>query len=219
VNSSLPTELQRPDVQRAIVRALARAYTESQDRHDPALGDDAMTFGIHVWKSGAFFLVQELADLPGASTEDRSQSLEILIERCRLRLHKLGNSELDNPFTSFPGHVGPATRMGRVVYEQLEFEVVIEEREVHLDWVIGHYGSADEGLRAIRFQAVGDERALDGTISRWEAIETVFDVSLAGTSSHSEERPHEDDEVVTSSPTVTLRPVNREEEGGGAGRA
>jgi len=219
VNASFPTELQRPNVQQAIVRALARAYIESQDRHDPALGDDAMTFGIHVWKSGAFFLVQELADIPGASTEDRSQSLDILIERCRLRLHKLGNSELDNPSTSFPGHVGPATRMGRVVYEQLEFKLVLEEREVYLDWVIGHYGSADDGLRAIRLQAVGDERALDGTICRWEAIETVLDVSLSGPSSHSSEPPHEDDEVVTSSPTVTLRHVKREEEGGDAGRA
>jgi hypothetical protein len=161
----------------AIVASIVRAYAENQDRHDPAVGDDALTFGIHLWKSGSFFLSERLGAVPGIMAEVVNQSLTVQVGRCRLRVHKLGDSELDNPETSFPNHAGPAARMGRVEQLSFKFRGRLHERDEYLDWVIGHYGSPDDGLRAVRLQAVGNERALDGKISRWEAIETLLDVS------------------------------------------
>lgn len=207
----LPTELQRPEIGAAILQSLVHAYAENQDRHDPGVGDDALTFGIHLWKSGTFFLAQELGAITGVTAEVVSQSLTIQVGRCRLRLHKLGDSEFDNPDASFPNHIGPAARMGRV--EQLTFKLLTRTRtrDEYLDWVIGHYGSPDEGLRAVRLQAIGNERALDGRITRWEAVETLFDAST-GASLPVVRRTVEDDVVVAPEPAVALRVVKTDEE-------
>lgn len=215
MSTELPSELQRPEVQAAIVRSMERAYAENQDRHDPALGDDALTFGIHTWKSGTVFLAEQLGAIEGISAEIVNQSLTVQVGRCRLRVHKLGDSEFDNPQTSFPNHAGPAARMGRV--EQLTFKFLDHwrSRDEYLDWVIGHYGSPDEGLRAVRLQAVGSERALDGKISRWEAVETLFDVST-GARISTEPRPTAEEVVVAPEPSISLRVVKGGEDVGTA---
>ena len=204
-------ELQQPEVQGAIVDSIVRAYAENQDRHDPAVGDDALTFGIHLWKSGTFFLAEQLGAIPGITAEVVNQSLTVQVGRCRLRVHKLGDRRSSTTRRrAFRNHAGPAARMGRV--EQLSFKLRgrLRERDEYLDWVIGHYGSPDEGLRAVRLQAVGNERALDGKISRWEVIETLFDVSkrevVAPASSPA------DDLVVAPEPAIVLRVVIGDQE-------
>lgn len=201
VDASLPVELRRDDVQAAILRALRRAYEENQNRHHPGVGDDALTFGIHLWKSGAYFLVAELAELPGVQAQVVNQSLDLRVERCRLRLHKLGDSEEDDPEHSFPNHVGPATRLGRA--EQLRLDLDLHGGCEYLDWVVGHYGSPDEGLRALRLHAVGSERALDGTIARWEAVETLFDA--AGMDAPPGKHDPRPETVVAPEPTINPR--------------
>lgn len=215
--TKLPAELLQPEVQGAIVDSIVRAYAENQDRHDPAVGDDALTFGIHLWKSGTFFLAEQLGAIPGITAEVVNQSLTVQVGRCRLRVHKLGDSELDNPETSFPNHAGPAARMGRVEQLSFKFRGRLRERDEYLDWVIGHYGSPDDGLRAVRLQAVGNERALDGKISRWEAIETLFDVSTRETASPAS--PPSDDVVVAPEPAIALRVVTGDEGAASTDRA
>lgn len=209
MRTKLPAELQRPEVQGAIIDSIVRAYAENQDRHDPAVGDDALTFGIHLWKSGTFFLAERLGAIPEITAEVVNQSLTVQVGRCRLRVHKLGDSEFDNPETSFPNHAGPAARMGRVEQLSFKFRGRLRERDEYLDWVIGHYGSPDEGLRAVRLQAVGNERALDGKIARWEAIETLIDVSKRETPSPV--LPPADDVVVAPEPAIALRVVTADE--------
>jgi hypothetical protein len=164
-----------------LVRALPRTYQVSQDRHDPGEGDDAMTFGIHVWKSGVHYLRSAVTAF-GGTAEVMNQSLAMRIEDVELRHHKLGDSETDNPEASFPHHAGPAARMaGRAAGVQLDLPLSHEGQvaaPVYLDWVLASYGNPEEGLRAVRLQAVGCHRALDGTISRWEDIVTLYDASL-----------------------------------------
>ena len=173
----LPPELARDDLGETLVEGLRRAYEANQEAFQADAGHNALTFGICVWQSGVHFVDQSLGALDGVSTTVASQSLDIRVGRCKLRVHKLGDSEFDDARTSFPHNVGPAARMGR--YEQLEFELVAEARREgeYLDWVVGHYGNAIDGLRAVRLQAVGDDRALDGTISGWGDIVTLFDVA------------------------------------------
>ena len=79
------------------------------------------------------------------------------------------------------------------------------------------YGSPDDGLRAVRLQAVGNERALDGKISRWEAIETLLDVS-APQAVPATQQPA-DDVVVAPEPVIGLRVVASEEGSAGTGPA
>jgi hypothetical protein len=210
VTNPLPEELSRPVFQAAVVRALRSAYEENQDRHDPEIGHDAITFGSAIWRSGVFFLARELAGVAGVSTEERNLSLSIITGRCRLRVHKLGTSEQDDPLASFPNNVGPASRMGGED-RQLSFDLGEPGVTEYLDWVIGHYGSADDGLRAVRLQAVGSERALDGTISRWEDVETLFDV-LHGAAVPVAAVDQSDDVVVAPEPAVALRVVKDTED-------
>jgi hypothetical protein len=168
-----PSEIQRPDLHQAILQALHRAYDVNRERHDPGVGDTALTFGIHTWTSSIHYLQIELAGVEGVTCSVVNQSIEIRLGRCRLRVLKLGNSEADNPWHSYPDHVGPASRMGRC--EQLVLDLGLEEIEP-LDWIIGHYGCAEDGLRAVRLQAVGSERSEDGRITRWSAIVPIFEM-------------------------------------------
>ena len=171
----LPAELQRPDVQAAIVAALCTAYEVSQERHDPEVGDDAMIFGQHIWKSGAHFLKGQLDQLAGCRADFVNQSLDMQVGRARLRHHKLGDSEQDDPARCFPDHPGPASRLG---LEQLELQLVSAGDPAEcFGWVIGTYGNPEDGLRRVCLQAVGSERALDGTIAGWQRIVTIYEAS------------------------------------------
>ena len=208
MTSELPDELRRSQLHSAIVRALQSAYAHNQDRYSPEVGHDSISFGSAVWRSSVFFMTGELSEVSGVSTEEDRNSLSIVTGRCRLRVHKLGLSEEDDPELCFPNSVGPASRMGGPD-RQLRFEFGDTESVEYFDWVIGHYGSATEGLRAIRLQAVGGDRTLDGSISRWEAIHTIFDAarqrqSVQTASSRSS------DVVETPEPVVRLRLVKVE---------
>ena len=209
MTSELPYELRRPELQAAIVRALQSAYARNQDCYSPAVGHDAISFGSAVWRSSIFFMMGELSEVSDVSTEEDHNSLSILTGRCRLRAHKLGLNEEDDPEFCFPNSVGPASRMGGPD-RQLRFDLGDAEGVEYFDWVIGHYGSAAEGLRAIRLHAVAGDRALDGRISRWEAIHTIFDAS-----SHQQTAQiassRSSDVVETPEPIVRLRLVKDEE--------
>jgi hypothetical protein len=206
----LPPELEDPALRRSILAALRRTYEVSQDRHDPNAGDDALTFGIHTWKSSTHFLPIELGALgDGVSWQVANQSLEVRVGRCRLRVLKLGTSDADNPWHCFPDHPGPAARMGRS--EQLELSLGLEEP---LDWVIGHYGSVEDGLRAVRLQAVGNERSDDGRITRWSAIETLFEVGSPSRADLRVLRGAHDDVVAIPEAKVALRNEATEETDG-----
>lgn len=174
---SLPIELERPDIGSAMVDGLRRAYEANQEAFSPEAGHNALTFGICVWQSGVFFLRDALGLLDEVVVNVVSQSLDIRAGRCRLRVLKLGDSEFDDPRASFPNSAGPASQMGR--FQQMELALTTNDKapREYLDWVLGHYGNPIDGLRAVRLQAVGSERALDGNISHWEAVVTLFDAA------------------------------------------
>jgi len=172
-DTQVPPELLRPDVRDAAKTAMMRTYEVNQERYNPELGDNPLAFGILVWTSSILFLGSELGKLDGVECSVVHNSIEIRVGRCRLRSHKLGRSAADNPWHCFPEHVGPAARMGR--FDQLDLDLGLEAVEP-LDWVIGHYGSPEEGLEAIRLQAIGELRSEDGRITAWRAIDTIYEV-------------------------------------------
>ncbi len=174
----IPPELLRSDLRDAILAAVSRAYEVNQERHDPKLGDTPLSFGILVWTSSTLFLSTELGQLRGVECSVVNNSIEIRVGRCRLRSHKLGRSAADDPWRCFPDHVGPAARMGRVEQIGVQLDLDLDPELVEaLDWVIGHYGSCEEGLEAVRLQAVDGERCQeDGRVTRWSAIDTIYEV-------------------------------------------
>jgi hypothetical protein len=214
MSESLPDELVDRDTHAAIVHAIHRSYEVNQERHDPAVGDDLMTFGIHVSKSAAFYLEPVINALPGGWARMVQNSLAMRIGAADLRHHKIGETEMDDPYASFPSHVGPAARMpGRFVQLELPFTVIqpAGRSRVYYDWVICSYGNPSDGLRAVRLQAVGLYRALDGTIAKWEDVVTLFDASegdmSGGVTVTPSVRPQlpTDDIVKVPEPEVALR--------------
>jgi hypothetical protein len=201
-----PDELSRSDFRRAILRALRRTYEVTQELHEPNYGHDAMSFGHLTWKSSTHFLPMELAGIDGVACVVKDGSLEIRVGGCKLRTHKLGSSETDNAWECFPNHPGPAARMGRV--DQLELDLEMDALRPY-DWVIGHYGSPEEGLRAVRLQAIGTDRTLEGTIARWLAVETIYDAAAGIPLPFTVVAPVHDDVVVTQEADISLRPEAR----------
>lgn len=209
---SLPDELQDREAHAAIVHALHRSYEVNRERHDPAVGDDLMTFGLLVSKSAAFYLEPVVNSVPGGWARIVQNSLAMRVGAADLRHHKVGDSETDDPYRSFPSHAGPAARMpGRTGQLELPFTVFQPDRagRVYYDWVICSYGNPEEGLRAVRLQAVGVHRALDGAISKWEDVVTLFDASeddmSGGLFPVVRPQPPTDDVVVVPEPVVALR--------------
>lgn len=200
----IPADIERQDLHDAILAALRRAYDVNMERHDPGVGDTALTFGIHTWTSSTFYLQRELETIDGVTYSVANQSIEIRVGRCTLRVLKLGNSETDDPWHSFPDHVGPASRLGL----QLELGLGLEDMEP-LGWVIGHYGNADEGLRAVHLQAVGSERSEDGKITRWSAVLPIFEATTSPLSLTVLDR-EQPDSVTIPEPDVALRPSAEE---------
>jgi hypothetical protein len=209
--STLPPQLERPDVRAAIVTAATKAYEASVDRYDQAIGDDNMLFGQMVWKAVSYFLKDELANLPDCRAVYVNQSLAIQVGRAHLRHHKLGNSEQDDPEHSFPNHPGPASRLGP---EQLELNLPAGagKPDVFLGWVIGTYGNPEDGLRRIYFQAVGSQRALDGTISRWEEIVPLYEAPSDGEGETMKKKEIKAEPVIAPEPEVDLRGEDEEAE-------
>lgn len=208
----MPDELLDREAHAAIVHAIHRSYEVSRERHDPTVGDDLMTFGIHVSKSAAFYLEPVINALPEGWAGLVQNSLAMRIGAADLRHHKVGESETDDPYRSFPSHAGPAARMpGRTGQLELPFTVVQQAgpARVYYDWVICSYGNPEEGLRAVRLQAVGVHRALDGSISKWEDVVTLFDASEAdmtrGLLPVVRPQPPTHDVVVVPEPEVALR--------------
>jgi hypothetical protein len=208
MTSDLPDELRRSEFQEAIVQALQLAYSNNQERYAPEIGHDAISFGSAVWRSSVFSMIGALSEVTGVSTSEDHNSLSISTGRCRLRVHKLGLSEEDEPKSSFPNSDGPASRMGGPD-RQLSFDFGDSETVEYFDWVIGHYGSATEGLRAVRLQAVGGDRLLDERITKWEAIYTIFDASVHDRTVQAKSSRY-NDVVETSEPVVRLRIVKNE---------
>lgn len=222
----LPAPLRSAALQAAIVRALQEVYEVNQDRHDPDVGDDGMTFGTHIWRSSNRYLTDAVRGA-GGTAEEVQRSLRMQLGKVEMRHHKLGDSELDNPWACVPGNAGPAARMaGRaeLLEPELALEFPDEDNRVFLDWVIGSYGNPEDGLRAVRLQAVGSTRALDGTISRWEAVYTLFDAaSSAGIQGPAPQPPTPStpqapaaDIEVTPEPDVDLHPELPERHAEGA---
>lgn len=204
----LPQELRSEEVQAALVRALQQTYEVSQEHHDPSVGHDNLSFGTLVWRSGNFFLGRAVK-AAGGSAEVNNQSLQMRFGQVELRHHKLGISEEDDYWSSFPNHPGPAARMlGRSVL-QLEIPLSGEPIREYHDWVLGSYGNPEDGLRAVVLHAVGNSRALDGTISRWEAVVPLFDARVGAAlpvSPLSIERPAAAAVEVTPEPAIALHP-------------
>jgi len=105
-------------------------------------------------------------------------SLRLEVDGAEFYIHKLGRSERDDPWTSLPGDSGPAGRATESS-NQLRLDLgPVAEGQPRI-WVIGHYGTLEDGVRAIRLQASGAADA--GRIRSWLRVVDLWVASDGGT--------------------------------------
>jgi hypothetical protein len=155
----LPSELAA-----IVIDVIRGAYRENAPLQVPALGHGNWTFALTNVETIKHFLRERGGDV--VQTEGNSLRLDVFGRR--YYIHKLGRSERDDPWASFPAHAGPAGRSAEACQHQLRFDFVGLDEPEPLTWVIGHYGTLEDGVRAIRLQASG--AADDGRIRSWVRV-------------------------------------------------
>jgi hypothetical protein len=161
----LPTDLAV-----TVIDVIQAAYRENAPLQVPALGHGNRTFALTNVETIKHFLHERGGDV----VLMEGNSLRLEVDGHRYYIHKLGRSERDDPWASFPSSAGPAGRAAEAEH-QLRFDFDgfddldgVEPRT----WVIGHYGTLEDGLRAIRLQASGE--AEDGRIRSWVRVEDIW---------------------------------------------
>lgn len=90
--SEIPHDL--VDICAAAVRSLRSVYQSNAARHEPLLGDDAVTFGINTYRNSWFSIENEIADIEGWTTSRPEGSLVLSGARYRIHVYRFGNNEM-----------------------------------------------------------------------------------------------------------------------------
>jgi|HubBroStandDraft_6_1064221.scaffolds.fasta_scaffold105125_2 hypothetical protein len=159
----LPSELAA-----TVIDVIRAAYRENAPLQVAALGHGNRTFALTNVETIKHFLQERGGDV----VLMEGNSLRLEVDGRRYFIHKLGRSERDDPWTSFPSSAGPAGRAAEESQYQLRFDFDGFDDLEPRTWVIGHYGTLEDGLRAIRLQASG--AAEDGRIRSWVRVEDVW---------------------------------------------
>jgi hypothetical protein len=155
------------DLAVTVIDVIQVAYRENAPLQVPSLGHGNRTFALTNVETIKHFLQERGGDV----VLMEGNSLRLEVDGHRYYIHKLGRSERDDPWASFPSSAGPAGRAAEAQHQlRFDFEGFgdVEPRT----WVIGHYGTLEDGLRAIRLQASGE--AEDGRIRSWVRVEDIW---------------------------------------------
>jgi hypothetical protein len=201
----------------AAAAAIRRAYDINAERHDPLIGDDAVVFGIGIYRNSWYLLEQEVETLDQWSSARPAGSLLITGAGLRLHVYRHGaNADVD--LDSFRLDDARASATQRMIAQsntlQLSFPglEVVADTPVPVDadlseLVIIHAGNPDDGCCGIWIGA--PIAAEEITRSPWVWIEPLW---LAEIGEAAESVPVRDpsgtprhDEL--PEPIITLEPV------------
>lgn len=124
-----------------LTTCVRQAYTDISRQHNPAVGNDAITYGIAVSRAVWFRLEQRYARSHAVRIERPDNSFELVISGLRLRPFKLGDSAGDNVWSSMPWNVQATTRMATLNVSQLQLGIAAPS-----NYVLGHFGSPGVGF-------------------------------------------------------------------------
>lgn len=162
-----------------IIAKIRQSYEENHEYHDPAIGHGPTSYGIHIHETVCYRLM-ELEEFTDVKVRRKSGSIEIRYGAFVLRPYKLGESEEDDIWLSYPNNVGSAalTRMasnnGTPPLPGLDWSEPTE----FTDFVVGHFGAYDEehseGCRAIYLCV---PKYVEGAFGGWVSCTKIYDAS------------------------------------------
>jgi len=170
------------DLPTSLVSKIRLSYEDNYDNHDISLGHDAASYGILVHKTVCHRL-KELREESGIDVRPKSGSVELRVGPYTLRPYKLGESEEDDVWTSYPNNLHSsallqmASRNNAPLLPGIDWSEPVEPFEP-TDFVIGHFGAYDdeqsEGCRAVYLCV---PRYVNGNFGGWENCIKIYDAS------------------------------------------
>lgn len=141
------------------VTAIRRAYETNAERHDPLSGDDAVVFGIAVYRNSWFMLEQEVEALSGWTSARPLGSLLIAGGGLRLHVYRFGSSA-DTDLDGFRLDDARASATQRLIAESNASQLSLPGIEPPIEpgpapdhdlseLVIIHAGNPDDGCCGI----------------------------------------------------------------------
>ena len=157
-----------------VVRCLRRAYETACEHHVPERGSNEVTFGINLYFHAVHELCREASVSPDRlDIPSRQPIFRMQMGEFELACHRVGQSERESIWTSFPKNEGAACQM---VEEQLwlpgfDFAPRFDLGRAR-KLVLAHLGNADEGMRAVYLCIPG--RSESGRITGWVFARPIF---------------------------------------------
>jgi hypothetical protein len=218
--ATLPQEFK--DLVTAAVPAIRHAYDINAERHDPHAGDDAVVFGIAVYRNSWFLLEKSVEELEHWSSARPEGSLVITGAGVRVHVYRHGTDE-DVDLDAFRLDSARASETQRLIAEantlQLAFAFEPERqpdpaRDDELgELVVIHAGNPDDGCCGIWVGApIATEEI---THSPWAWIEPLWlrDEPVDVADNVHEARPHRrHDELPEPEIRLESIPEDRSEE-------
>lgn len=228
--SSLPGEFD--PLRTAAVDAIRRAYEINSQRYEPDVGDDAVVFGIAIYRNSWYLIEQEVLALDHWRSARPAGSLLVVGAGLRIHVYRHGQDgsvdldgfRLDDAASATKRDIAESNA------DQLVLDLYAtggEDSEEGVQWtlvdpvtieglrdlVIVHAGNPDEGCCGIWIGApVATE---DPTASPWAWIEPLWlpdagaEAGSTGTSTSTSPVPHYE----LPEPVITLRPIREDEAG------
>jgi hypothetical protein len=202
------------------VAAIRRTYDVNANRHDPEIGDDAVVFGIAIYRNSWFLLEQEVAVLDGWTSSRPSGSLVIVGAGRRIHVYRCGQDgnvdlndfRLDDERSSATKRLVATTNTDQLAFDLGELTAPAVPAEAAQpgdlrELVIIHAGNPDEGCCGIWVGAPLTSDEVSG--SPWAWIEPMW-LPEDSAMPQADQQPRLDptprhDEL--PEPEITLKPV------------
>jgi hypothetical protein len=114
---------------------IRQVYRRAAERHEPGLGDDAMSFGTTVWRNLTNLGAAQFASQSGVDARIEDNSLEILAAGYILRLYSLQGGT-DSSVESIRWE-GSETRLGGAVENSADGQLALDDDEQFPDAFAG----------------------------------------------------------------------------------
>lgn len=210
--SPLPAPLQ--EVCDLTVRRLRETYEFNARRHEPANGDDAVTFGISVYRNSWAVIERDVTELQGWSASRPEGSLVVAGWARRLHIYRFGDDErvdLERFRLDEAGASATKKHIARTNAHQLTLDLgpsvapLREPSDGPSELVIVHAGNPTDGCCAVW---IGAPIPTDEILSSpWMALEPLWVIDRCGSAASDQDRQNvvRHDEMAEPEVNVELR--------------
>lgn len=109
-----------------LVDLIRQVYRRAADRHEPELGEDALSFGTTVWRNLTNLGAAQFTSQPGVDARVEDNSLEILTAGYILRLYSLQGTATSVESIRWQGS---DTRLGGAVENSRDGQLALDDEE------------------------------------------------------------------------------------------